>query len=164
MKVKVVTQTLQRVTGTTQYAAGEVISQTAPLSLKFEGMSQFDGGGFEIRSALMMSSANQATKPDLELWLFSADVVVPADNSAFVPTDAEMATLVGVIPFPVASFKVANAGSGADGNISQNVFNVSLSGNSNTLYGVLVVRNTYTPVDSEIFTAKLQVLHDHQGH
>ena len=67
-----------------------------------------------------------------------------------------------MISFAQANFKVGDATSGANGNCICIADNLSipiktLSG-ANTLYGVLVARNAYTPVSGESFTVRLCVL------
>lgn len=149
------------------YAAGDVISAVTTndhftfLEVNRTGTKTKQLGG-SIATARLHSSANQATKLDGELWLFNTDIVKVADNSAFAPTDTEMLTLVGVIDFPVANWKVGNAAVGVVGNSVCEAFNLGLAykGASTTLYGQLVVRNVYTPVTGEIFTVELIVSRD----
>jgi hypothetical protein len=148
---------------TTAYTAGDVLcdSTSAPTILTFTGATKEQGGTGTIVGATCIDSAAQATKPDLELWLFDTAITMDNDNAAFTPTDAELRTLVGVISFPVASFKVGDATSGADGNCVCDVQTLGVQVNtvvgSNALYGVLVVRNAYTPVANERFDVRLKI-------
>lgn len=164
-QTKAARASLTRPANTTQYAAGDVISAvTTNNHFEFEdvvrrGPSLLSGS---ISSARIVSSANQATKLDAELWLFDTDIAEVADNSAFAPTDAEMLTLVGIIPFPVADWYVGDATSGAGGNAVCQVDGLSIAfqARTTTLYGQLVARNTYTPVSGEIFTVDIVVTQD----
>lgn len=153
------------------YAAGDVIadSTSAPNIMTFTRSALEDGSaggqaaGGIIQEAILTTSANQATKPDLELWLFDTTVVMDNDNAVFTPTDAEMLTLVTVIAFPSTSFKVGDATVGAGGNAACDVQNIgvpfNIVGTNNTaLFGILVVRNAYTPVSGEVFAIRLKVL------
>lgn len=159
MTIKTVSQTATRPGNTTAYTAGDFVGADA-TPMKF---SQFFLGGdlsATLRSALIIGSAQAATPPDLELWLFDAIIVPPADNAAFAPTDVEVGTLVAIVPFPTASFK--GTGTGAAGNQACNVNNIgawiqarNLPDDDPCLYGALVVRNAYVPVAGEIFTVKL---------
>lgn len=151
---------LVRPSDTTTYAAGEVVNTTVASVLQFSKAAV--GGLATIVSATIIDDANQTTKPDLELWLFSSTVTADADNAVFTPTDAELRTLVGVIAFPVASFKVGDASSGAAGNCICDVQNLNIAFNgasqqTNDLFGVLVVRNAYVPVSGERFDIRLKV-------
>ena len=160
MITSTVTASLTRVTGTTQYAAGDVIAATAPVTMPFTGLTRKSQEGGLIKSAVAVSSAAQATKIDLELWLFTADITdLDADNAAWTPTDAQLETLIGIIAFPVANWKAGDATSGAGGNAACSTLNIDLGFQSDTLYGVLIARNTYTPVDSEKFTIRLNIEH-----
>jgi hypothetical protein len=145
-----------RPTNTTPYDVGDVIGTavTGTLIIPNASFGEFDAG--IIQQAIIVSSAAVGTSPDLQLWLFDSTVAAIADSAAFAPTDAEMATLVGIVEFPTADWKIAsvNAVCVAD--------NISLPFNTkkgtSKLYGVLVVRNAYVPVSGEIFTLRLQVI------
>lgn len=162
---RTVSATFTRPSDTNTYAAGDVIcnSTSAPVIMKFEGVSLDDAGITIIQDAICVSSANVATKPDLELWLFDTAVTMDNDNAAFTPTDAEMLTCVGVIKFPYLNWLVGTATAGADGNALCHTSNqsvpVSAAQNITVLYGVLVVRNAYIPVSGEVFTIRLKLLH-----
>ena len=167
----VASDSITRPSNTTAYAAGDVVSEvTTNDHLTFSLANLTSGfqvvGTGKIESARCMINANQATKPDLELWLFDTDIAEVADNSAFAPTDTEILTLVGVIDFAVANFKVGLAGSGAAGNIVQQINNLDIpyktagDNQNGNLYGQLVVRNAYTPISAELFHVELVVAQD----
>jgi hypothetical protein len=109
-----------------------------------------------ITNARITSSVNAGTKPDLELWLFRSDIAEVGDNEAFAVTDAEQLTRIGIIDFPVANWIVGGA------NAVCEVSNIGLAFKAATssIYGVLVVRNTYTPVSGETLTVELVVAQD----
>lgn len=149
---------------TNAYTAGDVVcdSTSAPTVMQFPRASLDNGESSVIQAATLVDSANQATKPDLELWLFDTAPAAVNDNAAFAPSDAEVRALVGVIAFPSSAFKSGNATSGAGGNAICFVQNIGLpivtANDTNALYGVLVVRNTYTPVGQERFDIRLSAL------
>lgn len=154
--------TVTRPANTTTYTAGDVIgtASSATLPLNNSSFGEFDCG--IIQQAIISSSAYVATPPDLELWLFDTTVTDIADNAAWTPTDAEMATLVGIVQFATANWKVGTATAGAGGNMCCVADNISVPFNTlkgkHSLFGVLVVRNAYVPVSGEVFTLRLQVL------
>lgn len=158
---------LTRSANTTAYAAGEVISAvTSNNHFTFDnatrpGTSTKQLGG-AVATAILHSSANVATKLDAELWLFHTDISEAADNSAFVPTDAEMLTVIGVIDFATADWKEGLATAGAAGNSLCQVSNIGLAFKSatTTIYGQLVARNAYVPVSGEVFTIELIISQD----
>lgn len=150
---------------TTAYTGGDVVadSTSAATILTFAALTKDMNGGAIIQEALLIDSANQSTKPDLELWLFDTTFAIQNDNAAWAPTDAQLEGLVGVIPFSSSSFKSGDATSGAGGNCACDVqglgMPVNTKGGKVDLFGVLVVRNAYTPVSAEKFTIRLKVLH-----
>lgn len=162
--LKRLSATIQRPNNTTAYAAGDVLSEVTTnnyhqLSGAVKGKGAMSG---RIKGASVIGSANQGTKPDLELWIFKDAIAEVADNAAFAPTDAEMLTLLAIIAIPVASFKVGNAGAGADGNIAQFVNQLDIpyrldSDSDGVLHCQVVVRNAYTPVADEQITVNLDV-------
>jgi hypothetical protein len=156
---------------TTAYAAGDVASDstTVPTVLTFSGAFGPNSLGFCIINQLVViSSANQATKPDLELWLFDTLPAAQNDNAAYAPTDADLAAshgggCIGVITIPASAFRAGNATAGAGGNCIADIQNIGMPINSRPtsagmLYGHVVVRNAYTPVAQEQFTFKLKLL------
>ena len=172
-RTKRFTDAITRPANAAAYAAGDVISEvTTNDHLTFGTATAVDGSGNPVGApgklsgsidvARCFSSANQSTLPDLELWLFHTDIAEVADNSAFAPTDAEMLTLIGIIDFPVADWKVGTATAGAGGNAVCEARQIGLPFRLATqvLYGQLVVRNAYTPVTSETFTVELVVTQD----
>lgn len=151
--------TITRLNDTTAYAAGDVWTSSTNARLEFTGMPSPLGSGFLINSALCICSAAQATKPDLELYLFDTDITdLDNDNVAWTPTDAQLLTLVGAIAFPVASFKAGDATAGAGGNAVCWVNNAAVTCTANVLYGVVIVRNAYTPVALESLKFVLNII------
>lgn len=164
MRVVIKSGTFTRPADTTAYAGGDVATAvTTPVTMPFTGIPRIAGDGAIIQSAIITSSAAVATKFDCELWLFSSDITdIDSDNSAFTPTDAQMETLVGVIAFPVASWKGGDGTTGAGGNAMCSVGNIQIGIQSDNIYGVLIARSAYTPVASEKFTVKLAFVTDYE--
>jgi hypothetical protein len=148
----------------TDYAAGDVVSDSASAGVPMTFARATDGSGEHaiIQQAIIVTSAAVATKPDLELWLFDTTVASVNDNAAIAFTDAEMRTLIGVIKFPTADFLVGIPTAGAAGNAVCDVQNIGMPFNTkpgkNEIYGVLVVRNAYDPVANERFDIRLKIL------
>lgn len=155
-----VSVTLTRPNDTTAYAAGDAVtdSTSAPTVLTFSSAARAAGKTGDIVRALMVDSANVATKGSFELWLFNASVTPDNDNAVFTPTDAELATCIGVIPFTLSYIGDATSGAGGNaiyiGTLSEPIKFTSASGN---LFGLVVVRNAYTPVAQEAFTFMLDI-------
>jgi hypothetical protein len=139
---------------TTQYTAGDVVSDddTTPTRLTFTDALRNAGGSGVIVNASMIVGSNQATAGDYELWVFDAAPTAMEDNAAFDPSDAEMQSVVARLVFDTAV--VGDATSGADGNQyyeAATVSNVVESADGN-LYGIVVVRNSYTPIASDLYS------------
>jgi hypothetical protein len=158
---KVIAGSFTRPGNTTAYAAGEVITAAVAAAIEFADAARSAGGGGRIVAASLLSSANQGTKLDAELWLFDTTITPDADNAAWTPSDAELATLVAIIPFQ--TWYVGDATSGSGGNavaFAEAEFLRSYVCTATSLYGVLVARNAYTPVNAEVFTVRLHLDRD----
>ena len=157
------TGTITRPANTTAYTIGDVIAAvTTDDYYTFSGLQTEHGFTGTIERALCVSSANQATLPDLQLFLFSAAMVEVADNGPAAFTDAEMLTLIGIIDFSVNDWVAGAIASGASGNAVCKVDNLGMPyvAAGDDMYGQLVVRNAYTPVSSEVFTVTLLLSRD----
>lgn len=163
-RTRQITTTLTRPADTTAYAAGDAVtdSTSSPTVITFASAARVNNGSGTIIGATCVDSANQATKAQLELWLFDTTATPDNDNAAFTPTDAELLTIVGVIPFNV--WYVGDATSGAGGNAVSVAANLSLAyqcgAASTSLFGLVVVRNAYTPVSAEQFSIRLRCMQD----
>jgi hypothetical protein len=145
---------------TTTYTSGDVVGDGTVMV--FSRASKGVGTPGIIQQAIITSSAYVAAAPALELWLFDTTIGVDADNAVFTPTDAELATLVGIVSFAAADWKIGTATAGTGGNQVCVAGNVSIPFNTtpdvNALYGVLVVRSAYVPIALEVFGVRLQIL------
>lgn len=145
---------------TTTYASGDVINEStsAGTGLTFTGCGRPTVGSGVIMEVRITDSANQTLKLSAELWLFTAAPAADNDNAAFTPSDAETLTLA-CPPIPVVYSYIGDATSGAGGNVVLSSGRVDIpfacASGSATLYGVLVARNAYVPVTSEVFTVNL---------
>ncbi len=156
----IINASIIRPNNTDTYNTADVVanSTTAAVILTFDGAATFEAGGGMIQAATLISSLAPATKPEFDLFLFDTTVVMENDADAFAPSDAEMETCIGVIPFLAANFVVGN------GNGLTQVRSVGLpytcKANSTSIYGIVVARNAYVPGALEKFTFRLHVLQD----
>lgn len=156
---------LVRPANTTTYAAGQAMANatSGAVPLMFESSVINDNYGGMIIDAVMIDEANQATKADVELWLFNVSPAgVINDGAAFAPTVADIEALATILYFPSTNWKVGLSGSGVNGNCANVLQNVGaaihpVSGTGATLYGVPVVRNAYVPISAGKFVFKLRV-------
>lgn len=152
MTIRVSEASVTRPANTTTYTAGDVVGD--PAAGAGEALEFFSDQSGIVRNALLVDSAAETTKPDIDLLLFDAKPTIAADNAAFAVTDAQMERLVGVVSFAGSSFKTGASGNGA---IQVTGLDIAYSANKK-LYGVLVARNAYIPISAEKFTVRLSIL------
>lgn len=168
---------MTRAANTTAYAVGDVINgsaATTPITLSNAALRKGCGG--VVVSVMLISSVAAGTPLQADLYLFDSSFTIAADNAAFAPSDAQIKGLVAVVPIyhqvTVGDLTNANAPdteeAPADHNLSVNgVLQVNdlqiaykCASASETLYGVLVARNAYTPASAEVITLKLGITRD----
>lgn len=163
-RTRVISATLTRPADTTAYASGDAVtnSTSSPAAITFDGCARIANGSGVIVGVTMVDSANQSTAGLFELWLFDTTYTPDNDNSPFTPTDAECATLVGIVPLNLAYVGDATAGAGGNRVYIASNLNIPFqcTGGADDLYGALVARNAYTPVSAEAFTIRLRILQD----
>lgn len=158
--------TLTRPADTTQYTAGDQVAggTASPAALNFGTCAISNGGGGLIVSAACIDLANQSTKPNLRLYLFNGSPTLNGDNSAWLPSNADLQNLLPGGEINFSSWVIGGTSSGTAGNCfaQQTGLNIPYrcaSGQAN-LWGALVERGTYTPVASEGLTIRLGLIHD----
>ena len=157
---------VNRPNNVTPYAIGDVIDDIGSGGIQtIFPAARGAGGSGRITDGIMISFANQATTPQINLWLFDTAVAShEADNVAFTPTDDDLRNLVGVVQFVTAI--VGDAGSGADGNLVAPAARTFLPvgfqciAGSKNLHATFVLANAYTPVALEKFFIRLSIEQD----
>lgn len=156
-----------RLANTTQYTANDALSDdTASATyLTFNRCARLPGMGGRVLSVSAIGTANQATKPALELYLFDDSVTATADNAEFGLTDADAAKCIGAYSFANTDFIDLDVTSGANGNMYGTPSTVPVrvfrcQNTSQALYGLVKVTNTYTPVSGEKITFQLHLEQD----
>lgn len=162
---KLITATYTRPADVLVYAAGDVLadSTTAATILTFPGVARANGLGFLIDGVTLSYSTAPAVKPDLELWLFDTTITMQNDNVAWNPTDADVEKCLGVIKFLGAAVN-AGATSGGNGNgvnsVPADIKARAAAAGTTNIFGVVVVRNVYTPASAEKFSFRLHTIQD----
>lgn len=144
---------------TTAYTAGDVLanSTSAATILTFASAVRANAGGGRIVGARVVSDAAAGTKGDPELYLFRSSITMQQDNAAWGPTDAEMRNCIGVIAFGSAP----KVGSGNEIWAATGLDIAFKAGAGLTdIYGVVVVRNGYTPANAGVLQFELDVEQD----
>ena len=163
--LKVITATAKtRPANTTAYAVGDVINESASAGTGwvFSNTVRKIGGSGVVKRVYINDSANVATNLQAELFLFDTVPGVENDNVANTLTDAEMLTLVAVVPVSTARFGDVTSGAGGNALLESADVNIPFrcTGSSTTLFGVLIAKNAYVPVSAEIFTIRLLIKQD----
>lgn len=159
-----VTASYTRPADTNVYAVGDVLanSTSAASILTFAGVARAPGLGFLLDGVTLIQSAAPTLPPSLELHLFDTSITMQNDNAAWNPTDADLARSLGYVKFP--GTQIAGAASGGNGNyvlsIPSDIKSRAAASATTSIYGVVVVRNGYTPVSGETFTFRLHVVKD----
>jgi hypothetical protein len=158
---KIVTLVLTRPANANPYASGDEIADVAAslAQRSFVGCARVNGGSGVITGLMDIISDLPLTLPTLELYIFDTDPSSAGDNNAWAPTDAQLATALGVITLSGAKTGLTTASTGNaiydSGPI--NIPYVCLGG-STTLYFNLVTRTAFThPVSSSTHTLRLRV-------
>lgn len=156
------TSTIVRPANATPYTAGDVLSDGVPSNLIFNNVARLNGGKGWLINAECICSANQATKPQIRLFLFTSAPAATADNSPWAITDAQTLSCIGYVDF--LTFNQMNVTVGAGGS-SKSIadptpFQFSCAAGTAHLWGVPTVLNAYTPVSNESFKFSLDILQD----
>lgn len=153
-KIVTLSTDITRPTNATQYAVADAIADTTPTAggFTFTGAARISGGSGIILDACFMSSAIPGTKLSAELLLYNQAVTAIADNAAFLISDAEVKTQIGIIPF---SF--INMGNNQYAQVIGVNMGFTCVGSANLRF-LMRARNAYTPTSGEVITAMLKIL------
>lgn len=145
---------ITRPADTAAYAAGDALanSTSGPTASGFTltGVGIVSGGAGVITD-MIITSSNPAGGLQGEIWIFDSAVTAVNDNAAFAISDAEVKTLVAVVPFTLV----------AGTNNAQAAVDVwkgyTCSGSANLRYLVRVAV-AYTPTSSEVITVRAKAI------
>lgn len=162
MKHVLRTASFDRPANTTQYTAGDGVSDdaTTPTAMTFAKVVTTDSIGGRIRSVVLHKTDQDLTSADFVLYLFDTAPAAVGfdDNGAIAITDAEWQACLGGIALAASDGK-----SVVTGDIWSKT-NLDLAfqcaSGSRDIYGVLVADGTYTPASGETFTVRLGVESD----
>lgn len=159
-----VNSSFTRPADTNTYAAGDALadSTSAPTVNTVTNAARINAGSGVILNATLLDSANVAAAGSFEVWIFDTTWTPDNDNAVFTPTDAELATLVAIVPFNVSYVGDATVGAGGNRVYQSDPVNRGFvcGASSRNLFWALVLRNAFTPVSAEIFTLRLTILQD----
>lgn len=155
-KFVTVSTDVTRPADTTAYAANDALSDStsSPTSggFTFTGAARASGGSGIVTDAIVASSNDPATTLQGEIFIFDTSVTNINDNAAFAVSDAEIKTLVGIIPF-----NIADAGNNDAAWVSNLNMGFTCVGSANLRF-LVRVKNAYTPASAEVLTVRLKIM------
>lgn len=150
--------TFTRPADTTQYAAGDLIANSATAASVVPLSWGLNGGGRwgTIRAARLYKSNKTVTAASFRLHLFTASPGVPTngDNGAIVVASA--ADYIGSIAADMSSSGFAGGTTGAFQRATAAI-NFCVPSLTGKLFGLIEAVGTYTPASAETFTATLEI-------
>lgn len=145
-------ETITRQANTTQYNITDVLLSGGSSMLQFNVLQSAGKSSWAI-GGRATHSVSATTEPNIDLHLFCSGFTISADNSEFRPNNNELLHYIGTISF--STWKIFGNSSYSDGSVETPILLKSLNSTNNLIYGVPVLRNTYTPASSEIFSFSL---------
>ena len=128
------------------YASGDAVGGL----LTFANAARVSGGSIVIEAATIID--NDSEVATLELILFDQTFTPTADNAAFDPTDADLANVIGVVPF--STYQTF-----ADNSIThRSALGLACKLAGTSLFGQLVVRGTPTYTATSDITVILHIV------
>ena len=155
-KFATVSTDVTRAADTVTYAINDTYndSSSAPTAngFTFTSAARVSGGSGIITDAIVSNSNDPATPMQGEVWIFDTNVTHPNDNVAFVVSDTEIKTLVGVIPFVLT-----DSGNNDSAWISNLNMGFTTVGSANLKFMVRL-KNAYVPASAEVLTVRLKII------
>jgi hypothetical protein len=156
------TQSITRPANTTQYTADTgwcSATSTCTGVFTFTSVCRAASQRANVQRISAWSSANQSTKLQAVLWLFSATPgTVISDDATFTIASSDYANLTGAkqgFAFTMVNNQASGAANaGADLYPSAQI----TCDSSNQVYGMVEVVNTYTPVSGEVLSIAIDTI------
>lgn len=144
-----------RLSNTTQYAAGDAVSDDATTATAATFTLLGMGNSGRINSVTLHKSDDDLTGADFDIYFFDTQPVGTGyeDNVAIAITDTEWQSCVGFVSFVGST----DGRSVQNGNVYTKT-NLDLpyqTLTNNNLYFVIVARGTYTPASAEVVTLRV---------
>ena len=151
-----VSTTITRPADTTAYAANDALanSTSSPATGGFTlaNAARASGGSGVILDVVFSMSTNAGTPLVGEIWVFDQSVTAINDNAAFAISDAEVQTLVGIIPFTTNK----SGGNNAAGHVPNLNIPFTCVGSADLRFLVKVI-NAYTPANAEVLSVRAKI-------
>jgi hypothetical protein len=156
----------QRTADATAYVAGDVISDGNEAGmLEFPLAASRKGGSGAVIRAFVGYEDNEATPPDLELYLFDDEGTGFQDNAALALVSLDLEKAIGVIDFTGSNAKIVNAAASPSGLLMYTTtldvpIPFAAEADSASIFGLLVTRTGFTPSSAVKVWVKLGIVAD----
>lgn len=148
-----ITTDVTRAANTTTYAVNDNVGSTPSGGYTATGVARASGGSGIITDAIFSFEEDAATPLQGELHLFDTSFTEVADNAAFVVSDAESKTRVGIIPFTLV-----DGGNNGECHVQNLSIGFTTVGSANLRFAVKA-KNAYVPTtNSSVLTVRLKIL------
>jgi len=147
--------TITRPSTTTQYAVNDALaaSTSAAYAIEVANVGKTNGDAVDIIGCFVTSTAGETLLPELMIYLFNSPPASAVDNAAFTITDDENNNVVAVIDVDTWTVTAANS----RGQKDSIHIPAKCADTTTSLYALVKVLNTYTPVANEVFKFTLQI-------
>jgi hypothetical protein len=158
---RTVSDSFARPADTTQYASGDLVADSTTAgsvtALTFGG-----GDSGLIRRVLLTKDDDDTTSALFRLHLFSSDPTTTApangDNGA-ISLNTAIADYIGSFDFDMSSSPdIYNSAGNLAVGVPLKGQEAFIPAGTNTIYGLLEARGTYTPASGETFTVRIERL------
>lgn len=159
----IISATITRPNNTTTYTANTAWADatSGATAVSIAGICRSTGGQILVPEIDIYSSANQTTKLQGVLWLFTTTVGTPVnDNATFNIAAADYANLTGNVqgfPFTMVSNQASGAAN-AGISLTGTAYHAACAGGSQNMRAMVQVVNAYVPLANEILTMKIHAL------
>lgn len=162
MTTVVATANFNRPNDTNGYDPGDVVASSLGEDIiTFPNVFTGANSGGVIKNVLMRDSVNQPTPGTFELWLFASQITTSmVDRDPFALNDGQAELVIAVITLSAQYVSNWNGTAGGNRVYQAEDVNIGCVSTGTELYGILVVRNAYSPLGSENFSFRMCVLRD----
>lgn len=149
---------ITRPSNTTQYSILDLLSSGGTVMQQFDGSLRSSNKNAWAVGGTCSKSVSATTEANIDLHLFSSASTIVNDNVLYEPDVNVLDHHLGYITF--SSWKVLGNRAVSTGSIEAPILLKSLNETNTLIYGVPVLRNTYTPTSGEIFSFQLDIGQD----
>jgi zona occludens toxin (predicted ATPase) len=154
-----------RPSNATAYAAGDIVRDSATVTLKFlkwSHVSQVPGEAMYLTALQFDADTSNATNANFEVVILEdttgMGAALPADNAAHQTSFATSANYIATIPISLATYGTAGGGAtGARAKVENLNIPLRTNKSNGNLYGYVIAQGAYTPKSGGKFAIRIWV-------